>query len=120
VVRLYGTTNSMEIDFDTGLARRIGSSALPGAFGRIEAPVRQALEAAHSSGRVLRKFARSEIQYFAGMRALFQALYDAVRTGGPPPIPYAEIQGVANIMDAIFQQTPCNSLPHAGTGSARS
>jgi hypothetical protein len=120
VVRLYGTANSMEIDFEAGLARRIGSSALPGAFGRIEAPVRQTLEAARTSGRTLRKFARSEIQYFAGMRALFQALYDAVRAGGPPPIPYAEIQRVANIMDAIFQQTPCNSLPHARTGPARS
>ena len=120
VVRLYGTANSLEIDFDSGLARRISSSALPGAFGRIEAPVRQALEAARSSGRMLRKFARSEIQYFAGMRALFQALYDAVRTGGAPPIPYSEIQRVANIMDAIFQQTPCNSLAHAGTGPASS
>jgi predicted dehydrogenase len=120
VVRLYGTADSMEIDFDAGLVRRIGSSALPGAFGRIEAPVRQALEAARSSGRALRKFARSEIQYFAGMRALFQALYDAIRTGGAPPIPYSEIQRVANIMDAIFQQTPCNSLPHAGTGPAGS
>ena len=120
VVRLYGTADSMEIDFDAGLARRIGSSALPGAFARIEAPVRQTLEAARSSGRALRKFARSEIQYFAGMRALFQALYDAVRTGGAPPIPYAEIQRVAHIMDAIFHQTPCNSLPHARTGPASS
>jgi predicted dehydrogenase len=120
VVRLYGTANTVEIDFEAGLARRIGSSALPGAFGRIEAPVRQTLEAARSSGRALGKFARSEIQYFAGMRALFQALYDAIRAGGPPPIPYAEIQRVANIMDAIFQQTPCNALPHASTGRARS
>ena len=120
VVRLYGTANTMEIDFESGLVRRIGSSAWPGAFGRIEAPVRQTLEAARSSGRVLRKFARSEIQYFAGMRALFQSLYDAIRTGGVPPIPYAEIQRVANIMDAIFQQTPCNSIPDGRTGTARS
>jgi len=119
-VRLYGTAGTIDIDFEAGLARRIGSSALPGAFGRIEAPFRQALEAARSSGRVLRKFARSEIQYFAGMRALFEALYAAVRSGGSPPIPYAEIQHVANIMDAIFEQTPCNSLPPARTGLARS
>jgi predicted dehydrogenase len=116
-VRLYGTAGSMEIDFDAGLARRIRASALPGAFGRIEAPVRQTLEAARSSGRTLRKFARSEIQYFAGMRALFQALYDAVRSGGSPPIPYGEIQRVANIMDSIFEQTQCNSMPPARAGS---
>jgi predicted dehydrogenase len=120
VVRLYGTAGSMEIDFDAGLARRIRDSALPGAFGRIEAPVRQTLEAARNSGRTLRKFARSEIQYFAGMRALFQALYDAVRSGGPPPIPYGEIQRVANIMDAIFKQTPRDAMPLARTGPVTS
>ena len=120
LVRLYGTADSMEIDFDTGLTRRFGSSALPGAFGRIEAPVRQTFAAARSSGRALGKFARSEIQYFAGMRALFEALYDAIRTGGAPPIPYSEIQRVANIMDAIFHQTPCDTLPHTGAGLASS
>lgn len=105
VVRLHGTAGSIEIDFESCLIRRIGAPALPGVLGRIETPVRQTVEAMRNSGRALKKFARSESQYFAGMRALFQSLYDAIRSGGAPPIPYGEIQRVADIMDAVFEQT---------------
>jgi predicted dehydrogenase len=109
VVRIYGTKSGLEVDFDAGIIRYIRAAQLPGALGRIEIPVRQALEAARNAGRALRKFAGSELQYFAGMRALFEAFYSAIRTGGPPPIAYDEIQRVANIMDDIFEQTPCGS-----------
>ena len=108
-VRLYGTAGSIEVEFESGLIRRIGGPALPGVFGRIEAPLRQTFEAMRNTGRTLNKFARSEIHYFAGMRALFQSLYEAIRSGGAPPIPYGEIQRVADIMDAVFEQTSPDS-----------
>jgi predicted dehydrogenase len=104
VVRVYGTERGIEVDFEAGLIRTIHAAQLPGAFRRIELPVRQAVEATRNSGRALVKFFRSELQYFAGMRALFEAFYHAIRAGGPPPISYDEIQRVANIMDAIFEQ----------------
>jgi predicted dehydrogenase len=107
VVRLYGTKAEVEVDFDTGLIRVMRSTELPGAFGRIEAALRQAREATKNTRRVFTKFMRSELQYFAGMRALFDAFYEAIRQGGSPPISYDEIQRVANIMDAIFQQAAC-------------
>ena len=108
-VRLYGTAGTIEIDFESSLIRRIAGPALPGAFGRIEAPVRQTLEAMRNSGGAMKRFARSEMQYFAGMRALFQSLYDTIRSKGAPPIPYGEIQRVADIMDAVFEQTSPDS-----------
>ena len=114
-VRLYGTAGSIDVDFESCLIQRIGGPALPGAFGRIEAPLRQTFEALHNSGLALKKFARSEIQYFAGMRALFQSLYDTIRSGGAPPIPYGEIQRVADIMDAVFEQTSPDSKRLAKT-----
>jgi predicted dehydrogenase len=107
VVRLHGTGGGLEVDFDAGLIRRMRASALPGAFGRIEAPWQQAVEAARNTRRALGRFFRSEIQYFAGMRALFDEFYRAILSGGAPPISYDEIQRVANIMDAVFEKTPC-------------
>ena len=108
-VRLYGTLSTIELDFEAGLIHRVRAAAMPGAFGRVEAPVREALEAGKHTGAVLAKFVRSEIQYFAGMRGLFEALYAAIRTGGAPPIPYQEIVGVADIMDSIFRSVKCNA-----------
>jgi predicted dehydrogenase len=111
VARIYGTKGGIEVDFEAGLIRDIRSAALPGAPGRIETPFRQAIEATMNTGRAIKRFARSELQYFAGMRALFEALYLAVRNGGPPPISYDEIQRVANIMDAVFRSARCGSSP---------
>jgi predicted dehydrogenase len=109
-VRLFGTRSGLDLDFEGGVIRRMGASALPGAFGRIDVPVRQAVESARNTGRALAQFARSEIQYFAGMRALFTAFYDAIRTSGPPPIAYGEIQRVANLMDDIFAKARCGAI----------
>ncbi|MEO5740449.1 MAG: Gfo/Idh/MocA family oxidoreductase [Vicinamibacterales bacterium] len=109
VVRIYGTRAGHEVDFESGIIRHIRSAQLPGAFGRIETPMRQALEGAKHTARAVTRFFRSDLHYFAGMRNLVTAFYAAVHTGGTPPIPYNEIQRVANIMDAIFQQTPCSS-----------
>jgi predicted dehydrogenase len=109
LVRIYGTRAGLEVDFESGIVRSIRNAQLPGAFGRIEMPIRQTLEAAKHTARAITRFVRSDLHYFAGMRNLFTALYTAARTGSPPPIPYDEIQRVANIMDAIFHQASCSS-----------
>ena len=41
-----------------------------------------------------------------GMRKLMELFYQAIREGGPDPIPMAEIRRTARIMDAIFEQMP--------------
>ena len=109
VARVYGTRQAIEVDFDAGIIRKIRSPQMPGPFGRIETPLRQAAEAAGNATRLIVRFVRSDLQYFTGMRTLFEAFYSAIRTGGPPPISYNEIQRVANIMDAIFENAACGS-----------
>ncbi len=111
VVRIYGSKAGIEVDFDTGLIRQIRAAQLPGALGRIEAPLRQLSEAAKNAAHALSRFARSDIHYFAGMQNLFGAFYEAVRAGAAPPISYDEIQRVANIMDAIFASAQCTNQP---------
>lgn len=109
-VRLFGTKSSLDLDFESGVIRQMRASTLPGAFGRVDAPFRQAVEGARNTGRALTQFARSEIQYFAGMRALFTAFYEAIRTSAPPPIAYSEIQRVADLMDEIFAKARCGTV----------
>ena len=109
LVRIYGTRSGLEVDFESGIVRNIRVAQLPGAFGRLEIPVRQGLEAARHTIRAVTRFVRSDLHYFAGMRNLFSAFYLAARRADAPPIPYDEIQRVANIMDAIFHYTALSS-----------
>ena len=102
VARVFGTLGGIEVDLDAGVLRRFTKAGLPGALGKVEAPIRQWGEASGASLRGVGRFLRSELHYFAGMRGLFSAFYDAIRRGGPSPIAPAEILRVTALMDAIF------------------
>ena len=102
VSRLYGERGIIEVDFDAQTIRYTPPSALPGAFEKLQRPWRHLTEAAGNTARGLWNFARSDIHYFAGMKNLFEAFYEHIRTGGPPPIETREMVRVTELMDAIF------------------
>ena len=102
VVRLFGTRQILEVDFDAQIIRRSRSASMPGAFAKLEMPYRQWREAAGSLIRNMRRFLRYDIHYFAGMRALFTAFYESIRQDRPSPIPPREIRRVTAIMEDIF------------------
>lgn len=102
VTRVYGTSQSVEVDLDAQVLRRYRKARLPGALGKLEVPVRQTGEAARSAARNAYRFLRARQHYFAGMRALFGAFYRAILEGGAPPIPYEEIRRVTALLDQIF------------------
>ncbi|MFN0054085.1 MAG: Gfo/Idh/MocA family protein [Planctomycetales bacterium] len=111
LARIHGTKLSIEVDLEARLIRRYRALSWPGPFAKIEEPLRQAREAKQSFRRAIRRFFQSDLQYLAGMAALFQLFYQRIREGGPPPIPYREILRVTSFMDAIFED--CLN-PHPG------
>jgi hypothetical protein len=122
VARVQGSRKSIEIDLDAQVIRHYCGPLLPGALGKIEVPFRQLGESARSLGRNLWRFLRSDIHYFAGMRALFANFYRAILADGPPPIPYEEIYRVTALMDEIFcvcqeQRNPSSTPEFAGVVS---
>ncbi len=104
--RIYGTRSGIEVDPDTGLIRQMSKVALPGALGKLEAPIRQWTAASRASVKNLGRFLRSDIHYFAGMKNLFEAFYQAIATGQPAPISPAETLRVTAWMDEIFTALP--------------
>jgi predicted dehydrogenase len=104
VVRLYGTRQWLEVDFEGRLLRRRRPPALPSALAKLEFPLRHLGEAARNLVRNLGRFLRNDLHYFTGMRRLFGLFYQAVRDGGEPPIPYREVRRVTALMDEIFRQ----------------
>jgi predicted dehydrogenase len=115
VARVYGARKSIEVDLDGRLIRHAAAAKLPGPFAKLEMPARHLCESARTLGRSLWRFARSDLQYFAGMNRLFRTFYDRIRHSGEPPIAYDEIYRVTAIMDDIF--TCCRESELTGRNS---
>jgi hypothetical protein len=94
----------VEVDLEGQMLRRLRGPALPGALGKIDMPLRSLCEAGQLLVRNLWRFLRADIHYFAGMKRLFTLFYEAIRRGGPPPVPYAEVRRVTSLMDEIFRR----------------
>lgn len=104
ITRVYGTRGCLTANFDAQSVVLHRNARLPGAFGRLETPWRDWRQSARSLRRNIWRFVRSDLHYFAGMRGLIEAFCHAIRTSGPPPIPYPEMQRVTRLMDEIFAQ----------------
>ncbi len=102
LTRVYGSKGMLAIDFDTQVIRREDRPRLPGAFAKLEAPLKQLGESCGNLARNMWRFAWGDIHYFAGMRTLFERFYRSILFAEATPIPAAEIRRVTAIMDQIF------------------
>lgn len=113
ITRVYGTKGSLEVDLDTQVVRLAKFASLPGAFAKLQAPWQQWGNATHNLWGNVWRFAKADIHYFAGMKNLFQAWYDSIRTGGDPPVSFNEIRRVTDLMDRIFAQCRQRGAAHS-------
>ena len=102
LIRILGTSGSLEVDLNAQVIRHDREKSLPGALEKLDVPFWQFREAARNLKRNIGKFLRSELHYFAGMRKLFEQFYTAILDNGPPPIAYAEIRRFSGLMDEIY------------------
>lgn len=102
ITRVYGAKGMLAVDFDTQIIRREMRPRLPGAFAKLEAPLRHFSESCGNLFRNAWRFAWGDIHYFAGMKNLFESFYRSILFGDPTPVPPAEIRRVTAIMDQIF------------------
>jgi predicted dehydrogenase len=100
--KVIGTKGTVEIDFDARVLRAATRATLPGAFGRLQLAYAQYRQGSRELLQALRKFRQCELQYFAGMRALFSVFYEAVRSGSTSPTPPEAILRDTRLMDEIF------------------
>jgi predicted dehydrogenase len=114
ITRVYGSREFLEVDFDGRLLRRRTSIGAPGPFAKIAVPLSDLGQAARSLVRNLWRFVRSDLHYFAGMNRLFRLFYQAILTGGAPPIAEEEIRRVTAIMDDVFAAARSGDRPPDG------
>lgn len=102
ITRVFGTAGSIEVDLDTQLCRIDRGEQVPGAFAKLEAPVRSLGTSLKHLLRNTSRFWQGDFHYFDGMCDLFQQFYSAIELGGTSPVPYGEALRVTSLMDAIF------------------
>ncbi|MEJ7732664.1 MAG: Gfo/Idh/MocA family oxidoreductase [Polyangiaceae bacterium] len=109
--RVYGTKNTVTVDY---LARTVlleGTSQLPSAIGRLVPAFERAGRFAGQGMKNLAKFARADFHFFAGLSHLIRAYYRSILDGGPPPIPYRDMVAVAAMMEEVFTQIGATAAP---------
>jgi len=113
ITTIYGSKGSLICDFDAQTLRTAMIPTLPGAFAKIEMPLRNFSNSMWNLSSNSWQFLMSRIHYFNGMKTLFERFYDSIQNGTPPPIPPAEILHVTELMDRIFAH--CRETESAAT-----
>jgi predicted dehydrogenase len=105
-LRVYGTKNTLHVDFTMRTVTLDVSPKLPSAIGRVVPAFDQGLSYLREGGKNVVKFARSDFHFFSGLNRLIGLFYDSISFGAELPISYRDMIRVASMMDEIFRQVP--------------
>ena len=102
LLRVYGTKNTVEVDFNSRnvIVRR--GKQLPTAVGKLLTGFDLARQHQRCACQNLMSFLKSDYHFMAGMNYLISSFYTSIRNDSAPPIPYSDILRTARIMDLIF------------------
>ena len=103
-LRIFGPANSIVVDHVSGSLIRSKNRSYKSYLTYFVPPLQAAREHLRNARLNVIDFFRRRLYQDFGMKELIERLYDSIRTGGPPPIPYREIILTARIMDEIFAQ----------------
>jgi predicted dehydrogenase len=103
-LKVYGTKNTVELDFANRTVVLAASQRYPSALGRLMPAFQMASRYLSQGRKNVSAFRRYEFQYFAGMSTLLELFYAGIRDGGAPPIPYSEILQTMDVMDRVIEQ----------------
>jgi predicted dehydrogenase len=103
-VRVYGTKNTVHVDYAFRTMSVEGKQTVPSALGRLLPPFSSSWQALRQATNNVREFAGSKFHYFAGLNRLLLLFYQSILHDTPVPIPYSEILRVSEILDEISSQ----------------
>lgn len=102
--RVYGTKNTLHVDYLNRTVTLDGSPRLPSTIGRLLPPFEMAKQYFREGRRNWKKFRKHDFHYFAGLNTLMSRFYDAIHNDTEVPISYRDILRISAMMDEIFQQ----------------
>lgn len=102
--RIYGTKNTLHVDYVNRTVTVEAAPKLPSAIGRLLPAFQEGWQYVQEGRRNIQRFARSDFHFFAGLNQLISLFYDSILSDTPAPIPYRDILRVSAMMDEIFRQ----------------
>lgn len=103
-LRIYGTRNSVLVDYNLRTVTLDIEQKVPSALGRLLPPFQQALAYFRQGKHNVREFMGSRAHYFAGMNRLISEFYECILEDRPVPVPYSQILLVSELMEEINSQ----------------
>jgi predicted dehydrogenase len=101
-LRVYGTKNTVHVDFNSRTIVLETQQPFPSALGRLLPPFITAQRYLRNAISNCGDFLASRAHYFYGMNRLFTLFYDSILSDTEPPIPMRDVYRVAAIMEEIF------------------
>ena len=111
-LRIYGTNGMVEVDFNTMTTTVHAVSSLPKAAQKATFNLADGWQKTTQTFSNTFRFVTGKLKSYHGMMTLIHSFYDAIRTGGAPPVPKARALDVARTMDAVFDQLKYEPLRH--------
>lgn len=105
-LRVYGTRNSLTVNYVSRTVVLDSAPVLPTAFGKLLPPFSLAWRHFSEGLGNIRHFLKSDFHYLQGLRCLLERFYQSIRDGSEPPISYGELLRTVRMMDRIFSQLP--------------
>jgi predicted dehydrogenase len=103
-LRVYGTRNTVHVDYRLRTMMVEESQTVPTSLGRLLPPFHSSWQSLRQASHNVREFTASRFHFFAGLNRLLSLFYQSILNDTPVPISYAEILRVSEIMDAILVQ----------------
>jgi hypothetical protein len=104
VLKVYGTRNTVQVDYANRTVTLDPIQKVPSALGRLLPSFNQSWQYFRQASKNLVLFGKCSFNYFAGMGNLIKLFYDSILSDGPVPISYSDILRVARFMDRIHDQ----------------
>jgi predicted dehydrogenase len=101
---VYGTRNTARADFVSRTVTLEAAPSMPSAIGRLLPAFTTAGRFAREGLRNVRRFARSEFQFFAGLNELFRLYYTSILEAGTLPIPHRDILRISWLLEEVFSR----------------
>jgi predicted dehydrogenase len=103
-MRVYGTKNTIHIDYALRTMLVEERQTIPSALGRLLPPFKSSWQSLRQATRNVRAFAASRSHFFTGLNRLLALFYRSILDDTQLPIPYAEMLRVSEILDEISKQ----------------
>lgn len=103
-IKIYGSKNTLSVDYEARTLSFMPDSQLPGAFGKMASPFLSSWGYMCEGFSNCVKFIKNDYHFYSGANRLFRNFYSAVENESDPPICYERIVRISEMIDRIIDQ----------------